>query len=173
MFFDNISELSDEQKLKFKNLICEFAYIFSQDDFDLGCLKSGVEHKIQTLNEIPVNEKFQRTPLQFQKQEQENIEKLLKQGVIEPSVSAPPVLVRKKTGELRYCIDYRALNAKTYKDNYSLPLIEDCLDSLYGKRVFCVLDLCSGHFQIPSSSPNVVKVPLPSLLCMEHVRLVS
>ena len=104
------------KKLKFKNLISEFADIFSQDDFDLGCLKSGVEHKIQTLNEIPVNEKFRRTPLQFQKQEQEYIEKLLKQGVIEPSVSewsAPPVLVRKKTGELRYCIDYRALNAKT------------------------------------------------------------
>ena len=53
------------------------------------------------------------------------------------------------TGELRYCIDYRALNAKTYKDNYSLPLIEYCLDSLYGKRVFCVLDLCSGYYQIP------------------------
>ena len=66
MFLDNNSELSDEQKLKFKNLISEFADIFSQDDFDLGCLKSGVEHKIQTLNEIPVNEKFRRTPLQFQ-----------------------------------------------------------------------------------------------------------
>ena len=152
MFLDINSELSDEQKLKFKNLIFEFADIFSQDDFDLGCLNSGVEHKIQTLNEIPVNEKFWRTPLQFQKQEQEYIEKLLKQGVSEPSVSewsAPPVLVRKKTGELRYFIDYRALNAKTYKDNYSLPLIEDCLDFLYGKRVFCVLDLCSGYFQIP------------------------
>ena len=63
--------------------------------------------------------------------------------------SAAPVLVRKKTGELRYCIDYRALNAKTYKGNYSLPLIEDCLDSLHGKRMFCTLDLCSGYYQIP------------------------
>ena len=63
--------------------------------------------------------------------------------------SAAPVLVRKKTGELRYCIDYRALNAKTYKDNFSLPLIDDCMDSLYGKQLFCVLDLCSGYFQIP------------------------
>ena len=98
--------------------------------------------------------KFRRNPLQFQKQEQEYLEKLLKQGVIEPSTcmsewSAAPVLVRKKTGELRYCIDYRALNNKTYKDNYSLPLIEDCLDSLYGKSMFCVLDLCSGYYQIP------------------------
>ena len=152
MYSDNISELSENQKFKFKKLITEFSDIFSKDDFDLGCLNSGVEHKIQTHDEIPINVKFRRTPLQFQKQEQEYLEKLLKQGVIEPSVSewsAAPVLVRKKTGELRYCIDYRALNDKTYKDNYSLPLIEDCLDSLYGKSMFCVLDLCSGYYQIP------------------------
>ena len=111
-----------------------------------------MEHKIQTFGEISIHEKFRRTPIQFQKQEQEYIEKLLKQCVIEPSVSewsAAPVLVRKKMGELRYCKGYRALNAKTYKDNYSLLLIEDCLESLYGKRVLCILDLCSGYYQIP------------------------
>ena len=62
--------------------------------------------------------------------------------------STPPVLGRKRV-ELRYCIDYPALNAKTYKDNYSLPLIEDCQNTLYNKHVFCVFDLCSGYFQIP------------------------
>ena len=151
MFDDNISNLSESEKLQFKELLIEYQDTFSKDDFDLGCLNSGVEHKINTHDEIPIAEKFRRTPLHFQKQEQEYIEKLLKQGVIEPSVSewsAPPVLVRKKTGELRYCIDYRSLNAKTYKDNYNLPLIEDCLDSLHGKRLFCILDLCSGYYQI-------------------------
>ena len=154
MLSENTSGLTETQKSKFQNLILEFSDIFSKDDFDLGCL-SGVEHSIKTHDEIPIAEKFRRTPLQFQKQEQEYIEQLLKQGVIEPSVSewsAAPVLVRKKTGELRYCIDYRALNAKTYKDNYSLPLIEDCLDSLYGQKMFCVLDLCAGYFQIPLNS---------------------
>ncbi|MCG8109820.1 MAG: RNase H-like domain-containing protein, partial [Candidatus Thiodiazotropha taylori] len=152
MYLDNITDLSDHQKCEFKHLLSEFPDIFSKDDFDLGCLNIGVEHKIKTHDEIPVVEKIRRTPLQFQKQEQEYIEKLLKQKVIEPSVSewsAAPVLVRKKTGELRYCIDYRALNAKTYKDNYCLPLIEDCLDSLHGKHLFCLLDLCSGYYQIP------------------------
>ena len=151
MYADNISDLSDNEKLQFKELLIEYQDVFSKDDFDLGCLSSGVEHKIQTHDEIPIAEKFRRTPLHFQKQEQEYLEKLLKQGVIEPSVSewsAPPVLVRKKTGELRYCIDYRSLNAKTYKDNYNLPLIEDCLDSLHGKKLFCILDLCSGYYQI-------------------------
>ncbi|MEW8187006.1 MAG: reverse transcriptase domain-containing protein, partial [Candidatus Thiodiazotropha endolucinida] len=151
MYESNISELSTNEKLKFKNLLSEFPDIFAKNDFDLGCL-SGVEHKIQTYDEIPITEKFRRTPLRFQNQEKDYLDKLLKQGVIEPSVSewsAAPVLVRKKSGELRYCIDYRALNAKTVKDNYSLPLIDDCLDSLYGKRLFCVLDLCSGYYQIP------------------------
>ena len=76
------------------------------------------------------------------------------QPITDPDQIGPaaPVLVRKKTGELRYCIDYIALNAKTYKDNYSLPLIEDCLDSLYGQKMFCVLDLCAGYFQIPLKS---------------------
>ena len=77
MFLDNNSELSDKQKLKFKNLISEFVNIFSQDDFDLGCLKLRVEHKFQPVDEIPVYEIFRRTQLQFQKQEQEYIEKTL------------------------------------------------------------------------------------------------
>ena len=99
MYLDNISKLSEDQKTKFKTLLSKYADIFSKDDFDLGCLTSGVEHKIQTFDEIPFNEKFRRTPLQFQKQEQEYVEKLLKQGVIEPSMSeysSAPVLVKKK-----------------------------------------------------------------------------
>ena len=87
MYRDNVSELSDEQKLQFRQLLLEFPDVFSKDDFDLGCLNSGVEHKINTHGEIPSTEKFRKIPLQFQKQEQEYIEKLLKQGVIEPSAS--------------------------------------------------------------------------------------
>ena len=152
MYESNISELSVEQKSEFKNLLTQFPDIFSKDDFDLGCLSSGIEHKIMTHDEVPIKEKFRRTPLHFQQQEKEYIKKLLKQGVIEPSISewsVAPVLVRKKTGELRYCIDYRSLNAKTYKDSCNLPLIDDCLDSLHGKNLFSCLDLSSGYFQIP------------------------
>ena len=87
MYQDNISELSEEQKTQFKQLLLGFPDIFSRDDFDIGCLNSGVEHKINTYDEIPIAENFRRTLLQFQKQEQEYIEKLLKQKVIEPSAS--------------------------------------------------------------------------------------
>lgn len=152
MYDNNISDLSQEQQKTFKNLLLEFPDVFSRDEFDLGCLKGGIEHKIITHDEIPIKEKFRRTPLHFQQQEKEYIEKLLKQGVIEPSTSewsAAPVLVRKKSGELRYCIDYRSLNAKTYKDSCNLPLIDDCMDSLHGKQLFSCLDLSMGYYQIP------------------------
>ena len=86
MYESNISELSVEQRSKFKNLQSQFLDIFSRDDFDLGCLSSGIEHKIMTHDEVPIKEKFRRTPLHFQQQEKEYIEKILKQGVIEPSI---------------------------------------------------------------------------------------
>ena len=152
MFKKATKNLDPGQQKKFKDLLIEFQSVFSKDNFDLGCLQS-VEHQIVTTDEIPVKDKFRRTPLKFQQQEKEYIEKLLQQGVIEPSSSdwsSAPVLVRKKqTGELRYCIDYRALNKKTVKDNFNLPIIEDCLDAMQGKKLFCVLDLCSGYYQIP------------------------
>ena len=56
---------------------------------------------------------------------------------------------KENRSELRYCIDYGSLKAKTYKDSYSLHLVEDCLGLLYGKKLFCIMDLCSGYYQIP------------------------
>ena len=144
--------LSSSEQNQFKELLLEFPTVFSKNDLDLGRF-DGVEHKIDTLDERPVKEKHRRTPLMFQEQEKEYISKLVEQDVIEPSSSewsSAPVLVRKKkTGEIRYCIDYRSLNSKTVKDTFNIPLIDDCIDSLYGKRLFCVLDLSAGFYQIP------------------------
>ena len=76
---------------------------------------------------------------------------MLDQGVIEPSDSpwaSPVVLVRKKDGSLRYCIDYRRLNSVTIKDSYPLPRIDESLDSLSNTKYFSTLDLASGYWQI-------------------------
>ena len=82
---------------------------------------------------------------------QRQVQEMLEAKVIQPSLSPwafPVVLVEKKDGERRFCIDYRQLNHITNKDSYHLPRIDDTFDMLHGKKFFTTLDLASGYWQI-------------------------
>lgn len=82
---------------------------------------------------------------------QEEVDKMLQRGVIEPCDGpwvSPIVLVSKKDGTTRFCIDYRRLNDVTRKDAYPLPTIEDNLDTLQGAIYYSTLDLLSGYWQV-------------------------
>ena len=71
--------------------------------------------------------------------------------IIEDSVSSfasPALLVRKKNGDYRMCIDYRSLNKNTVKDKFPIPLIDDQLERMYGNKYFTSLDLFSGYYQV-------------------------
>lgn len=67
------------------------------------------------------------------------------------------MLVRKKDGTMRFCLDYRALNSVTRGDAYPLPRIVDCLNTLAGARWFSTLDLRSGYHQIEMSATDADK----------------
>ena len=80
-----------------------------------------------------------------------HIQEMLDLGAIRPSNSpwvSAIVLVRKKDGRLRFCIDLRRLNNRTVKDAYSLPKIESILDSLLGAKIFSTLDMKVGYWQV-------------------------
>ena len=81
----------------------------------------------------PIKQRMRRTPVQYAGEEEKELSKMLGAGVVQPSISewaSAPVLVRKREGSVRFCIDYRALNNVTIKDVYRFPLVEDCVDTL-------------------------------------------
>ena len=95
------------------------------------------------------------------------ITKMLDAGVIEPATSewaSPVVLVPKKDGSLRFCVDYRRLNTKTLADAYPLPRMDDCIDSLGDAHVFSTLDCNSGYWQIPVADEDRDKTTFTSYL---------
>ncbi|XGW05284.1 hypothetical protein V3C99_016006, partial [Haemonchus contortus] len=112
------------------------------------------EMDIDTAEHPPVTLKARPVPLSIRPMLRELLEDLQKRDIIEKSSSPwafPIVLVEKKDGSLRLCVDYRELNKKIKQDSYPLPTIEAILQSLAGKKFFSTLDLCSGYWQIPLS----------------------
>ncbi|KAK7922046.1 hypothetical protein WMY93_008948 [Mugilogobius chulae] len=133
--------------------------VFAQHELDFG-RTDKVKHKINLLD----NTAFKHRPRPIHPNDIEAVRKhlqeLLDVGVIRESESpfaSPIVVVRKKNGDVRLCIDYRKLNLQTIKDAYALPNLEESFAALHGSRWFSVLDLKSGYYQIEMDEADKAK----------------
>lgn len=165
--------LDEEQKDALFQLIMEYIDVFSSSPDDLGCTNI-IKHKIDTGNERPVRQPLRRQPLAKRNTEREEVQKMLEKEVIEPSTSAWAsnlVLVTKPNGATRACVDYRALNAKTTRDAYPLPRIDECLDSLSGAQWFSTMDLNSGFWQIEMAPEDKEKTAFVTTLGLFQFRV--
>lgn len=130
--------------------------VFSLDEWDVGLAK-GVEHHIRLHDPRPFRERSRRIAQADIDDVRRHLKDLLAAGIIKESRSpyaSPIVIVRKKNGSVRMCIDYRTLNNRTIPDQYTTPRIDDALDCLSGSCWFSVLDLRSGYYQIPMSTED-------------------
>ena len=121
---------------------------------------SAFSHEIQTGDARPLNAKPRRLPLVKVNEARAEVQRMIDLDVIEPTNSpwgAPIVLVTKKDGSTRFCVDYRRLNDVTKADVYPLPRCDDLLGSLHGKKYFSAIDLESGYWQIPMAETDKEK----------------
>lgn len=109
-----------------------------------------VKHHIETFGP-PIRQPPRRLPASLKGEVDKEIQGMLQTGVVRPSTSpwsSPVVLVKKRDGAWRFCIDFRKVNAATHRDAYPLPRIDETLDSLANAVLFTTLDLASGYWQV-------------------------
>ena len=146
--------LDSVQKGQLANTLLQFGDLFPAPGCALTGHTDAVEHTIDTGATAPIRCAPRRMSPQKIKKEEACVTEMFTGGQIEPSDSpwsAPVVLVTKKDGGTRFCVDYRRLNLATVKDAYPLPRIDDTLDMLTGKRWFSTLDLASDYWQVTMS----------------------
>ncbi|XP_053372981.1 uncharacterized protein LOC123532109 [Mercenaria mercenaria] len=147
---DESNMLNDEQKTRLRQLLMKHKDIFSTSDMDIGQC-NRVKHRIDLIDPTPFKQRHRRIPPAMIEEVRQHLEQLLACGIIRPSKSpfaSNIVLVRKKSGKLRLCIDYRMLNEKSVRDSYALPRIEEVFDCLHGAKYFSTIDMKSGYHQI-------------------------
>ena len=143
-------EWSDRNQVAAKALLAEYHDIFSLESGELGCTDL-VKHEIRVIDDDLFKERFQRIPPWMVDEVYAHMKEILEVGAICPSQSPwcnAVVLVCKKDGDLHFCIAFCKLSARTKKDSYPLPQIQEAIESLMWAGCFFCLDLKAGFWQI-------------------------
>ena len=145
-----LKDWPESEQKQARELLLKWEHLFAQNDLDLG-KPALIKHKIKFADQTPFKERYRHIPPHVYDDVRAHIQEMLDIGAIHKSHSpwaSAVVLVCKKDGGLRFCIDLSKLNERTIKDAYSLPQIDETLDSLQGSQWFSSLDLKSGYWQV-------------------------
>lgn len=155
----DVGDITVAEKARLQGVLGKYTECFSSDNKDIGLTHLGeMNIKLSTTN--PVHRRPYRLANSERTKVKTKVEELLKGGVIRESESdyaSPIIIVPKKNGEIRLCVDYRALNAVTVKDRYPMPMVEEQMERLVGKCYYTTLDLAQGYHQVPMASGSVHK----------------
>ena len=158
---DNVTlNVPDEERSDYLKILCENHQVFSDHKHDLG-KATTLQHEITLKTNEPIYIKQFKIPEAHQKEVENHVKEWLKLGVIQPSRSkynSPVFVVAKKDGGLRIVQDFRALNAQSHIDKYSMKDVQECVSDIgrSGSTIFSTIDLTSGFWQMllePASRP--------------------
>ncbi|CAF1461519.1 unnamed protein product [Didymodactylos carnosus] len=158
LIFNKINHLDEQQQLQARFTLNKYQNLF--DTTELSAIKTTVRHTINTGNHFPIYSHPRRVSNIMREVQQEEVNKLLKDGIIRPPNSpwsSPVVIVKKKDGSPRFCVDYRKINLITQKDVYPLPRMDDIMEQMAGSKWYSKLDMKSGYFQVPISESDKKK----------------
>ncbi|UYV62854.1 hypothetical protein LAZ67_2002159, partial [Cordylochernes scorpioides] len=141
------NNISFKEQERLKQILAKYTDLFSSR---LGWTNLA-KHQIHTEDAKPIKHKPYRVSAKERTIIKDQIDEMLEEGIIRPSSSPwsfPVILVKKRDGKYRFCVDYRKLNEVTVKDVYPIPRIDDVMDSLQGSKYFSAIDLKSGYWQV-------------------------
>ena len=149
-------------------MLMEHHNIFSLDKNKIRCTDAA-KHVIELLDTEPFKEGFRQIAPPLVEEVWEHIQEMLEGGAIHPSQSPScnvVVLVCKKDGGLRFCIDFHKLNNQTKKDAFPLPRMQETMESMVGTWLFSTMDLKSGRSRWLRNTSNTPPLRWVAWVCM-------
>ena len=172
---DGLAYCSPENVAAVRELVLAYHDVFALESNELGCT-SAIEHEIRIENSRAFKEQFQHIPPPLLEEVHASLSDMLEAGAIRPSQSPwcnAMVLVQKKDSTLRFCVDFRCLNAWMKKDSYPLPCIQEALESMVGSAHFSSMDfkLCFWQIKMTPESQQYMAFTVGNLGFCKFTRM--
>ena len=171
---DNLTHLSEAEKLQVKELISEFRDIFAEGEDDMGTTDLA-EHDIVLKDKTPIRSKYYNVPLALKAKAEKEVKRLMDLRIIEPSSSSfhsPSFCTVKKDGSIRILTDYRQLNLKIQRTSAPVPALQDLVALWKGCNLYTTLDFQKGFFQtsLTERSREYTATSLPGIAFFQYLK---